>query len=102
MKIGSIDSKPVTPAAPAGGKAATTGASAPRAEPAAEASAKVALSPAAAQLAKGGADDATFDASKVERIAAAIRDGTYKINANAIADKLIGNAEELLGRKLGH
>ena len=101
MKIGSIDSKPVTPAAPAGGKAATTGASAPRAEPAAEASAKVALSPAAAQLAKG-ADDATFDASKVERIAAAIRDGTYKINANAIADKLIGNAEELLGRKVGH
>ena len=101
MKIGSIDSKPATPAAPASGKAAATGATAKRAEPAAEPSAQVALSPAASQLGKV-ADDATFDASKVERIASAIRDGKYKINAEAIADKLISNAQELLGRKLGN
>jgi len=36
----------------------------------------------------------------VDRIAQAIRDGQFKINPEAIADKLIQNAEELLGRKL--
>ena len=38
--------------------------------------------------------------AKVERIAQAIRDGKFSINAEVIADKLITNAEELLGRKL--
>ena len=99
MKIGPIESKPVTPpngserkgpAAPAGG----------RTNPVAqEASAQVALSAAASLLVKV-ADDPTFDASKVERIAAAIRNGQYRINPEAIADKLIVNAEELLGRKV--
>jgi negative regulator of flagellin synthesis FlgM len=97
MKIGSLDSKPVTPAAPANGNKTAAAAGAPA--PAAEASAQVALSPAASQLLKV-ADDPSFDAAKVERIAAAIRDGKYQINPEAIADKLIVNAEELLGRKL--
>ena len=43
--------------------------------------------------------DPTFDSAKVDRIAGAIRDGKFKINAEAIADKLIVNAEELLGKK---
>jgi negative regulator of flagellin synthesis FlgM len=45
------------------------------------------------------ASDPTFDAAKVERIAQAIRDGKFTVNPEAIADKLIVNAEELLGRK---
>ncbi len=99
MKIGSFESKPVTPAQGserkgAAGSAPTRGAEAP-----AEASAQVALSPAASLLARA-ADDPSFDAAKVERIAAAIRDGKYQINAEAIADKQIVNAEELLGRKI--
>ncbi len=93
MKIGPLDSKPVT--APA--KTERKGAAAP-AQPAAEASAKVALSPEASAL-KGVSSDATFDSAKVERIAQAIRDGKFKVNPEAIADKLIVNAEELLGRK---
>jgi negative regulator of flagellin synthesis FlgM len=97
MKIGSFESKPVTPASgpERKGAAPAAGASAPAT---AEPSAQVALSPAASALSKAGGDG-SFDAQKVERIATAIREGNYRINAEAIADKLIINAEELLGRK---
>lgn len=60
-------------------------------------SAKVELTSSAA--ARAAADSgAEFDAAKVERIAQAIRDGHYRIDAEAIADKLIANAAEVLGR----
>ena len=98
MKIGSFETKPVTPANGVERKGAAAPA-AGAAGKAVEASAQVALSPAASMLAKL-AEDPSFDAAKVDRIAAAIRDGTYRIDAEAIADKLIVNAEELLGRKL--
>jgi len=100
MKIGSFESKPITPALTSERKGAAGTAAPKGAEAAAEPSAQVALSPAASLLVKV-ADDPAFDAAKVERIAAAIREGKYQINAEAIADKLIVNAEELLGRKLG-
>lgn len=61
-----------------------------------EASAKVQLSPAA-QLASQSLD-ANFDAEKVERISQAIRDGSFKVNAEAVADKLIANAREQLAK----
>jgi len=93
MKIGPIESSPVgTPAAERRGQAAPA-----PAQP--EPSAQVALSPAASALAGAGVDP-TFDAAKVERIAQAIRDGKFAVNAEAIADKLIVNAEELIGRRL--
>jgi negative regulator of flagellin synthesis FlgM len=93
MKIGSLESKPVgTPATERKNQAGPVPGQA-------EASAQVALSPAASALASGGADPA-FDTAKVERIAQAIRDGKFTVNPEAIADKLIVNAEELLGRKL--
>jgi negative regulator of flagellin synthesis FlgM len=96
MKIGSFDNpKPIAPAssgsanpaAPANAKAAGAAT-----EP--EASAKVALSPAAARLVNES--NADFDAAKVARLAQAIRDGKFEVNAQAIADKLIANAKELL------
>ena len=60
-------------------------------------SAKVELSTAATmQLDPNG--EGSFDAAKVERIAQAIRDGSFTVNAGAIADKLIANAQELLDR----
>lgn len=62
-----------------------------------EPSAQVALSSTASALA-GQDTEANFDAGKVERIAQAIRDGKFQINADAIADKLIANAQELLER----
>jgi negative regulator of flagellin synthesis FlgM len=93
MKIGQFDSKPpVAPAATDRKGAATAK------PPVAEASAQVALSPAATAL-SGAGSDASFDASKVERIAQAIREGKFTINAEAIADKLIVNAKDLLGRQ---
>ena len=75
------------------GKAA--GAAAPAAAP--DASAKVELSSAAATLLSGGSTP-EFDADKVARISAAIADGSFKVNADVIADKLIANASELLGK----
>ena len=90
MKIGPLDSKPVS-TQPAERKSAPA-AGVKTAEP----SAQVALSSAATHIAE--ASDTTFDSAKVDRIAQAIRDGKFKINAEAIADKLIVNSQELLGR----
>jgi negative regulator of flagellin synthesis FlgM len=64
----------------------------------ADASAKIALSSEAASLISGGSST-EFDSEKVARIAKAIEDGTFKIDAGVIADKLIANAQELLGKK---
>jgi negative regulator of flagellin synthesis FlgM len=98
MKIGSPAEKPPAPAA-----AAPAAQTAPRtaaetaAPPAAEASAQVALSSTAAKLLSGAPGAASeFDAEKVERISRAIDKGEFTINAEAIADKLIANAAEVL------
>ena len=62
-----------------------------------DASAQVALSSTASSLRAGASGPSgDFDAEKVARIAAAIEKGTFKVNHEAIADKLIFNAQELL------
>ena len=92
MKIGSIDNQlPLTPVA--GDRKAATPAGTPT--PGAPSSATVAISPEATALAAG---DGSFDAAKVDRISQSIKDGTFKPNPEAIADKLIANAQELLAR----
>ena len=95
MKIGQLENKAaVSPALgerkPGAANGKTTAA------PGAEPSAKVELSSTLASLSDGHTDG-VFDAAKVERISTAIREGKFTINAEAIADKLIVNAEELLG-----
>src|ERR1700760_3647856 len=105
MKIGQPADKPLptpavgTPAAPAdSAKAAAPGHGTAAAN--VDASATVALSSTASTLlSTGGAGE--FDADKVARIGAAIADGSFKINPEAIADKLIGNAQELLSKVRG-
>ena len=89
MKIGPLDTKPT--AVPVAER--KTGTTAGAAE---EPSSRVELSSAAQLVDAGG--DGSFDAEKVKRIAQTIRDGTYEINAEAIADKLIANAHEVLDK----
>jgi negative regulator of flagellin synthesis FlgM len=95
MKIGPLETKPAAPAV--AGERKAPPAAVDRAAAAGEPSARVALSPAASSLASGAAD-ASFDTAKVERLAQAIRDGKFEVNADVIADKLIANAQELLAR----
>jgi negative regulator of flagellin synthesis FlgM len=89
MKIGPIDN--TLPPAPVAGERKTatpTGSNASTVS-------TVAISPEASALASG---DGSFDAAKVDRISQSIQDGTYQVNHEAIADKLIANAQELLAR----
>jgi len=100
MKIGNPADNPVALAQATGQAAAADAAKtqgAPAAQPAAapDASAKVELSSTAATLLSRGAS-AEFDAEKVARLSKAIEDGTFKVDPEAIADKLIANAQELL------
>jgi len=103
MKLGSPADKPAavsTPATPSTTTPAATG-GAPNPVvppvPATEPSAKVALSDAASKLlAQDTAPSNDFDADKVARISSAIDNGTFKVDAGAIADKLIANATEVL------
>ena len=98
MKIGPIDNSPaVAPAPPATERKAAAPAE-PRA--ATESSARVDLSEAAS-LQRDAAAEVQFDQAKVDRIAQAIRDGRFTVDAGAIADKLIANAQDLLGRRGG-
>ena len=102
MKVGNPADKPVVaPAAPAAtsraGDAKAPGTPATAANPdAVESSAQVAISSAASSLLEGSRPE--FDADKVARITQAIADGKFEINAEAIADRLIANAHEVLGK----
>lgn len=68
--------------------------------PVAEPSAQVELSSSAASL-QGrvpAAGEGDFDAQKVDRVAQAIAKGQFTVNAAVIADKLISNAKDVLGK----
>jgi negative regulator of flagellin synthesis FlgM len=99
MKIGHPADQP-PPAAVTNGHASTNSvahaAQARSGAPVAtDASAKIELSSAAETLLTAPASP-EFDAQKVASISKAIAEGTFKINPEAIADKLIANAQELL------
>lgn len=91
MKIGPFEPKANVPSSSERKGPAT------RAERATTASANVDLSGVAA-LKVDPNGEGSFDAAKVARIAAAIREGRLNINAGAIADRLIANAREVLER----
>ncbi len=96
MKISAFDaSKPVTPAndnAAAQGQAPAVAAKNNTAAP--EPSTKLALSTPLATAAD--ASSADFDAEKVSRLAQAIRDGKFNVNAEKIADGLIAQSREFM------
>lgn len=96
MKIGPFEPKS-SPAPVAADRKSASSASASAESVKPPPSATVALT-ASAALQVDPHGEGAFDAAKVEQIAQAIRDGTLKIDAGAIADKLIANAQELLDR----
>jgi len=98
MKIGSLENKAAVAPATAERRSDAPVKAPPGGSTKPEPSAKVELSASASVLA-GTEADAAFDTAKVDRIAQAIRDGKFEVNADAIADKLIQNAQELLARK---
>lgn len=83
-------------AANAGRTNANAGAKAP------ESSAQIELSSTASKLLSGVPDDGSFDAEKVARISQAIAEGSFKVNPEAIADKLLANAQEMVTRMSPH
>ena len=99
MKIGNSADTPAASPVANGTPSATNGtpATATAIPARADASARIELSNTAATLLTSGST-AEFDAEKVARISKAIEDGTFRINPEAIADKLISNAAELLGK----
>jgi negative regulator of flagellin synthesis FlgM len=97
MKIGNPLDKAVGGVSPRTEGASTTG-KATSASGSVSESAKVTLSTVASGLMAG---DGTFDAGKVSSIKEAIDNGTYQVNPEVIADKLISNAKELLQGKQG-
>jgi negative regulator of flagellin synthesis FlgM len=107
MKIGNPADKPVvhpvvgSPVAAT--EAAKTGQAAAVAAPVsggADASAKVQLSSTASTLLSGGTSS-EYNADKVASVSQSIANGSYKVNPETIADKLIANAQELLTKAQG-
>lgn len=93
--LGSVASGPqraaaTPPAAPAG---ATQAASAPGTP---TSGVQVTLSSTTQALSGPGNGNDVFNADKVEAMKQAIANGTFQVNAEAIADKMLANAAEML------
>ncbi|ODS67266.1 MAG: flagellar biosynthesis anti-sigma factor FlgM [Acidovorax sp. SCN 65-108] len=61
----------------------------------------VTVSTAARALDQTSRSTGDFDASKVKAVRAAIEKGTFSVDAEAIADKMLSNAQEILTRSRG-
>lgn len=91
----SAPAKQAKTAAPAAGGAAAGVASA------AAAGVPVTFSTAARALDQTGRNQGDFDAGKVKAIRSAIESGSFKVDAEVIADKMLANTQELLSRAQG-
>jgi negative regulator of flagellin synthesis FlgM len=83
----------------AGAEAAAASGAAAAAQP--QAGVTVTLSSSASQALSGGGNNEVFNAEKVEAMKQAIADGSFKVNAEAIADKMLSNAAEMLSANAG-
>lgn len=86
-------------APPKGGQNAGAASSAAAAKGAPDAGVAVTVSSLARSLgASNRAESADVDMKKVTAVRTAIAQGTFTVNAEAIADKLLSNAQEMLDR----
>jgi negative regulator of flagellin synthesis FlgM len=99
--IGSVAGGPQKAAdkAPVGAESAAGAAAAgAAAKPQANAGVTVSLSASTTQALSGqGNSSDVFNADKVEAMKQSIANGTFEVNAEAIADKMLSNAAEMLG-----
>lgn len=84
--------KAATPAAPEGAKAAAS---------AAGGGVAVTLSRNAREIEQSSRVTADFDAGRVKAVRSAIESGTFKVDAGAVADKMLANAEEIIAHSRG-
>jgi len=98
MKIGQPNHGAVPSTTPSGTGAAKPGAGAATAVSADHTNPGVAVSVSAQtrQLSAAQRTDADMDMDKVNAMTQAIQNGTFKVNPEAIADKLLANAQEML------
>ena len=61
----------------------------------------VTVSMTARTLAQTGRSGDDFDAGRVKAVKAAIDQGTFTVDAEAIADKMLSNAQEIFSRSRG-
>lgn len=105
MKIGQPSDNPIpvssnaTPAPPKSGQSPAATATTTAAKNAQSAGVAVTVSTLARSLGADKAGEASvIDAKKVASVRSAIEQGTFVVNAEAIADKLLANAQEMLKR----
>jgi negative regulator of flagellin synthesis FlgM len=106
MKIGQPSDLPIVPTPPASTNTAATppkagqGAAATASQTAKSAGVAVTVSTRVRSLeqANRGESSAEVDMAKVEAVRSAIEQGTYVVNPEVIADKLLSNAQEMLNR----
>ena len=98
MKIGQKPELPAAALQAASKQAAkTTGPAAEEASKSAQvATSSVSFSSSAKALTPAGRATSEFDADRVKAMRAAIASGTFSVNAEAIADKLLANTSEIL------
>ena len=68
---------------------------------AAAAGVPVTLSRTAREIEQTGRNQSDFDAGRVKAVRSAIENGTFKVDAGAIADKMLANAEEIISHSRG-
>ncbi len=84
----------------AGAEAAAAGAAA-KPQPAAGVTVTLSSSTTQALSGAGGAGSDVFNSEKVAAMKASIADGSFKVNPEAIADKMLSNAAEMLSSSRG-
>ncbi len=101
MKVNNLSDKPagaVTGAGKAVDRSSTSATGKTAAAPGGEGGVTVSLSPTTQNLTNGVSRPSTdvFNAQKVQAVRQAIENGSFSINPEVIADKLLSNAREML------